>query len=352
VPSILTAWQSYTNAHGGINGENVQVINEDVGSATSPTAGLTAAQKLIGTDHVAAIITFDSNDQDWVPYAASHHVPIIDAAGGLGNLSNPTSFQTGANAITLLVGNANVARSIGKKFGFVACVELAICSQGIAVIGALAPTMGLQIPVNTKVSATAPDYTAVCQQLKAAGVDSYGIGGPQTMIKRVVDTCYSEGLRVPVVMTFISADATVPKDPAFDGAKFIDIHQPFFASSSPGLAAYQAALHQYAPQVVGTAADNSFDLAAWAAGGLIASGAQAAGSGAVTSASLITGLYTVKNDTLDGVTAPLNFPQGQPDGGTTCYFVYSIANGAYQAGAAQPTCAPSALIAQIMAKLS
>jgi len=62
----IEAWAKYVSAHGGIQGHPVTIIVKDDGY--NPTTSLAAAQTLVGSDHVAAIIDNSDVDTSWGPY--------------------------------------------------------------------------------------------------------------------------------------------------------------------------------------------------------------------------------------------------------------------------------------------
>ena len=74
---------------------------------------------------------------------------------------------------------------------------------------------------------------------------------------------------------------------------------------------------------------------------------KAGGSGTVTAASIKKGLYSFKNQTLGGLSIPLNFKAGQVNF-QTCWFVDSISEGQwFEPQGLKPGCAPAAAIASI-----
>jgi branched-chain amino acid transport system substrate-binding protein len=349
-PGVLTAWAKYTNAHGGLNGEKVKVVNYDVGTATSPAAGLTDAQKLVSTYHPIAIVDGDQYDSGWLPYVTAQHIPVVGAGSISTSLSSTNLFPPQASLLSLLIALAQVARTEGPDFGLIACVESTYCTEGSVVLTNLAPTVGLHVNVNVKAATTSPNYTAQCEALKSNNVNSYVVGGPTDFLKRVVAACYAAGVRSPTVNLPI-ADSSFEKLASFGGTKFVDYHQPFFSSATPALATYRNALKQYLPHVVGTVEDNDGLLSQWMNGLLIGEAVRAAGHGNVTGASVTSGLYKLKNETLGGLAGPLTFTPGKVGNGDTCYFVYTLEKGRYVTGSQHPKCESPSLVQGLLSHL-
>ena len=85
--------------------------------------------------------------------------------------------------------------------------------------------------------------------------------------------------------------------------------------------------------------------AAWAAMELFGTAVKAGGTGPVTSASILAGLYTLKDETLGGLAPPLTFVKGQANL-HNCYFVIGITGGKFVApNGITPSCAPDDVIA-------
>ncbi len=52
---------------------------------------------------------------------------------------------------------------------------------------------------------------------------------------------------------------------------------------------------------------------------------------AVTTADVLAGLYKLKNETLGGLVAPLNFTKGQPSPIVACYWAIGVKEGGFYA---------------------
>jgi branched-chain amino acid transport system substrate-binding protein len=67
----------------------------------------------------------------------------------------------------------------------------------------------------------------------------------------------------------------------------------------------------------------------WVSGKLVERAAAALTADRPTSAQLLAGLWTVKNDTLGGLTSPLTFTANQPATPTSCGFLITIKAGTW-----------------------
>jgi hypothetical protein len=105
---------------------------------------------------------------------------------------------------------------------------------------------------------------------------------------------------------------------------------PFFATSIPAVKTANAAIEKYYPGLQENAQlYNETDFMAWISGMLLQDAVTAGGltpSATPTAAEMVTGLLALKDDTLQGLTVPLNFTKDQPHN-INCWFTTRIQNG-------------------------
>ncbi len=127
---------------------------------------------------------------------------------------------------------------------------------------------------------------------------------------------------------------------------------PYFDDTLPGMKDFHAALAKYAPQI-GTSKlplSNPIEQT-WVSGVLFEAAVAAIGDKPITADGVKQGLYSLKADTLGGLTAPLTFTPGKPSP-HNCYFYYATQNGKFVApNGLKATCVPDAPIAAVAAKL-
>jgi branched-chain amino acid transport system substrate-binding protein len=343
IPDAADAWASSVNAGGGLNGHKVQVITKDIGNETG--ADVSAARELISQDHVAAIFDFDTEDSTWLPYAQTNGVPVISFTSA-GSQSSSDAFPISIAQSAFAYALPSLAKTAGPKFGIVYCAEVPSCGGLASLFQSFAKPLGLQIPVNVKVSSSAPDYTAVCQQLKSSGVDSYVIIAGSAVLARIADQCHQEGLTAKLVQNGAQSLPAWTTDPAFNGLLVVDNFAPFFADDTSAHKAYRDALAKYQPGMVNSATDNSYSEAAWLDGQLISAAAKSI-TGDITAASLKTALYGLQGETLGGMVQPVTYQQGKATI-LGCYFSWTVQHGQRVASNADKySCAPQTVLDSI-----
>ena len=348
----MQAWADAVNAAGGIDGHPVHLYIEDDAGNTSQS--LTEVKTLVQEDHVVAIVGQSTGDPSaFQSYVDSAGVPVIGGnPQSTPYLTDPNWFAIGGNEVASFYGIAAAAKQSGAKLGNLYCAELPACAATQTLLQGFGGPLGLSVSYSSKVSASAPDFTAVCQGLIRSGVQSYTLGLGAATLKQVASQCQQQGLKAKLILSDV-ADSTFTSDPQFNGLEVVDDIFPFFDESTPATKAFHAALKKYAPSV-GTAALplNSQAAVAWASGELFETAVQQGGTGPITSATVKQGLYSLKGDTLGGLTAPLTFAKGKPTN-YNCNWLYEIKNGAFSSpNGTKATCASTAVIDPVIAQLS
>jgi branched-chain amino acid transport system substrate-binding protein len=348
----MQAWADSVNAAGGIDGHPVHLYIEDDAGNTSQS--LTEVKTLVQEDHVVAIVGQSTGDPSaFQSYVDSAGVPVVGGnPQSTPYLTDPNWFAVGGNEVASFYGIAAAAKQSGAKLGNLYCAELPACAATQTLLQGFGGPLGLSVSYSSKVSASAPDFTAVCQGLIKSGVQSYTLGLGAATLKQVASQCQQQGLKAKLILSDV-ADSTFTSDPQFNGLEVVDDIFPFFDESTPATKAFHAALKKYAPSV-GTAALplNSETAVAWASGELFETAVQRGGTGPITSATVKQGLYSLKGDTLGGLTAPLTFTKGKPTN-YNCNWLYEIKNGAFSApNGTNATCASTAVIDPVIAELS
>jgi branched-chain amino acid transport system substrate-binding protein len=342
---VAQAWADTVNAAGGLDGHKIQLFVED--DAGNPATGIQDANVLVQQDKVVAIVGDASNvDSAWAPIVEKAGVPVV---GGLSLnetfLTNPDFFASGTNIIALQYGLVATAKKFGGSIDLLYCAEAAACKEGATLTAAIAKTDGVSVPFQAPVSSTAPDYTAVCQEVKSSGAKTYDILDAGVLALRIATACEQQG----VTARLVQVDSQITQ--AFDGVAAVnntyavEIDAPWFDSSTPATDAYQAAIAKYAPslgQENGPEANYQ-----WVAGQLFEAAVKASGSSTVTAASVKQGLYALKGETLGGLTQPLTFTKGQTPM-FNCWFTMAVVGEKFALPNGLTTeCAPTAVVAAI-----
>jgi branched-chain amino acid transport system substrate-binding protein len=343
---VAQAWADTVNAAGGLNGHKIQLFVED--DAGDPATGIQDANVLVQQDKVVAIVGDASNvDSAWAPIVEKAGVPVV---GGLSLnetfLTNPDFFASGTNIIALQYGLVATAKKLGGSLDLLYCAEAATCKEGATLTAAIAKTDGVSVPMQAAVSSTAPDYTAVCQQVKSSGAKTYNVLDAGVLALRIATACQQQGVTAKLVQTDSQITQAFEGSAAGNNTYAAEIDAPWFASSTPATKAYQTAIAKYAPslgQENGPEANYQ-----WVAGQLFEAAVKASGSSTtVTSASVKQGLYALKGETLGGLSQPLAFTKGQTPM-FNCWFTMAVIGEKFALPNGLTTeCAPTAVVAAI-----
>ena len=349
VPKVAQAWADTVNAAGGLNGHKIQLFIED--DAGDPATGIRDAKVLVDQDKVAAVVGDASNvDSAWAPVAAQAGVPVV---GGLSLnptfLTNPDFFASGTNIVALQYGLVATAKKFGGSLDLLYCAEAATCKEGATLATALAKTVGLNVPVQAPVSATASDYTAVCQEVKSSGAQTYDILDAGVVALRIAAACQQQGVTARLIQVDSQITQAFSGSPAGNNTYAVEIDAPWFDSSTPATKAYQVAIAKYAPtlgQENGPEANYQ-----WVAGQLFEAAVKASGSSTVTAASVKQGLYALQGETLGGLTQPLTFAKGKTPL-LNCWFTMAVSSGKFALPDGLKTqCAPAAVVSAVAKSL-
>ncbi len=323
---VAKAWADSVNASGGINGHPVNMTTMDDGG--NPATALQDAKTLVQQDHIIALVGEVSlADASFATYMQDRHIPVV---GGLtpesSFLTNPDFFPSGAQAVVQTIGTIALAKLAGKtQVGLLYCAESPLCAETVPLADVAGKLYGLQITA-AKVSSTAPSYAANCLALKSAGVTALFTGVEGPVVQRIVADCAQQGYTPQIVN---ESDTVVPgwlTDSTLNGTLLSGYDANVYDTSLPAVRAMHAALAKYEPSAAGSALSGN-SIGPWAGGLLFEAAAKAADIGPrSTGADVKKGLYSLKNETLGGVSGPLNFVPNKP-AFVTCYFTQELSGG-------------------------
>jgi len=343
---VMEASVEALNDAGGIGGKQVKLVSKE--TTMEGTDGPAAVKELIDKDGVVAIVGQTSNtDAQWQQYAAQKGVPVI---GGLNvntpYVTNPLFFPTGSNIYAMGYGIGEVGSRYGKKVGNLYCAESPQCASSKEFAPVLDGLLGTTTDPQVEISSTASDFTAACQALIDAKVDTYKVAADGPVVAKVATACADQGLKARLV----TADATVRSlfadIPQLDGTVAVGSTVPFVDDSTPGTKAYQEMLAEYLPEIGGE--NGPLPMNSFIAVELFKKAVELGGTEEVTSESIIDGLYKMKDETLGGLTVPLTFTEGRPTI-VNCYFTLGIEDGEFtMPEGLDYTCAPDDLIEVIL----
>lgn len=312
----VQAWVSYTNAHGGVNGHQVNVIYEDP-NFNSGTA-LSDVETLISQDHVVAIIDVSSSDNVWGSYAASHGVPIVG-----GNTSSETFvtnadfFSVGQTLDSYPTNFVDAARKVGAtSMGVLYCAEAVTCQQTVPPIKTTAQKLKETLTYVSAISASSPNFTAPCVAAQQAGTQALVVADAVSVVQLVAQSCATQNYNPYYIALDGAVSESFTSTPGID-TKLIgsETDYPFFLNAIPASKTMISAIRKYQPALITNPNYSELVTQAWASGLLFSAAAAASHAGkngAITAAQIKTGLYALHGDTLGGLTPPLTFHKGSP----------------------------------------
>jgi branched-chain amino acid transport system substrate-binding protein len=339
---VVNAWASSVNAKGGIGGHKVQIVVKDDGY--NPTTSLADAQALVQQNHVIAI--FDNSDEDtvWASYIKTQKVPVFGATEANAGYQNSDFFPPGGTFNYSDGAGAVAAHKAGiKTEAILYCVEVAICQQSSIEAQTILPKLGMKLVFSAGIGFAAPNYSAQCLAAKQSGAQSMAVGDASAIVTKVAQNCATQGYS-PIEL---SADGSVAIAwlgvPAMNGNIDVQGDIPWFVHNAATKPMYDA-LNKYAPGVTTGPNFGEVVVQSWAASVLFELAANAGHlSAKPTSAQILNGIYTLKNTTLDGLSAPITFHKGQP-ASNPCFYEMGIKNAKFVTlGGGKPFCVPKSL---------
>lgn len=347
---VLNAWAKMVNEAGGVDGHPVKLVVKD--DAGDPAKALSLVKELVTRDKVVAIVGHSSFlDTVWAPYIGTQGVPVLGGSPyATPFLTDPNFFSIGTNNAAQNYALLAEAKKLGTRFANLYCAEAPVCAVGNSYLEAFAPELGVDMKVAQKVSASQPNYTAVCKAIKDSGAASFSVAHSSAIAIKISEDCVDLGVKGENVATGGTADAAWLDRPKLDGTLNVELAAPYFDDSTAGTKRYRDFVSKYLPDF--GKKDGAGPQYAYIATQLLEAAVKAAPADEVTSETIKKGLYSLKDETLDGLTAPLNYVEGKPSL-NNCWFVSQIKDGEWTApNGARYQCAPDEVIATGVAKVA
>jgi branched-chain amino acid transport system substrate-binding protein len=326
--SALKAWEQSVNAQGGVAGHPVQVVVADDGG--DPAQSLAARKRLVDEEHVVAFV----GDLDFLTggsffdYHAQTRVPVVGGAGPAFYYDSPFYFPQDTYAPPAFTATlAAVADQVpsGAKVATIVCVEdRANCTDAGKVWSAEANGFGQQVVYQAQVSIAQPDFTGECIAARNAGAEVLLLGLDSAASQRVAQSCarqdyhprFAGNIGRQSLADVSNLDGFILASPSF----------PWTSKSDPARQAFATAMATYAPD----AELDAFATSVWTSAVLFTRAVELAGPKAViTNEDVLRGLWSMHDETLNGLTYPLSFTEGQPAEKKVCYFLMVTAGGAW-----------------------
>lgn len=337
----VSLWAKAVNAAGGIGCRPVRLFQAD--DQSSPSVAQSVIQDLVQNKHVSALIGVASVLNMPAIQAAVNKfkVPVIGSAGPEPQFNyspDPLMFNQGGSGVPSYVGASLAAAEVagGKNVGILYCVEAQLCTDlngGLGGKNGLFAKYGMNPVFAQSISLTQSSFTSACQNAKNAKVDVIFLAMDSSSVQRTIRDCLAINYHPQYSASSISTSAAVSVDPnvrkagVFTGASNV----PFLSNPNAASAAFHDSVSKY----LGSAQIDQAVMAGWASGQMFAAAinglAPDVRAAAITPETVQKGLWGLKNETLNGLAPPLNFPQGKPYPVVTCFYVLRIGEQGYTA---------------------
>jgi len=307
--AAMAVWVKDVNVRGGLACHPVTIYTRDDGG--DPARAAAAVKELLGRGVVAFIGNITAlSQQGFKPEIERNCTPAIGIDFGPDWSTTPCLFPQGGGWRESIAGLVEQAIERNHtKLGLLYCVEINTCSSIGKDIKAVADKAGIHLVYSSPISLTATDYTAQCQNAKSAGVEELIVAMEGSAMARLARSCLALNYRPLLVGAAFAVNPKQADDPKLRelGLAAINANAPWFATDQPGLREYQAALRTYAPQI----ATSGVTVEMYASGKLlevaVANIGPAARTAPLTAPQILAGLNKIRNETLGGLTAPLDF---------------------------------------------
>jgi branched-chain amino acid transport system substrate-binding protein len=329
VTQAAQAWTGLVNAKGGIAGHPVKLIVVDDGGDTN--RHLQLVKQMVEQYHAVAMLgsaETSTQSQQAVSYLESKGVPTVgdDASNAFGYKSKmifPAVTAAPYYTTAISFGFASLAKKENKKkIALITCVEASICQQAYDNFEKEMNRVQLTPVYKTQTSVTQPDFTAQCIQARNAGAELLSVGMDFNSVRRVVNSCRQQGYTPKFITPAVGPG--MEKEAIWQGVYIGWMSFSPFVGDTPAIKEFQGAMGRYQ----GDAGLNLEHAVGWTGAKLFEKALTAAKltSAPVKSADVLRGLWTLKGETLGGLTGPLTFTQGKPATPIFCFIGMTIQN--------------------------
>ena len=328
----LQAWVKWTNDRGGVKGHAVNLITADDGGDTARHRAL--VQEFVERRGVVAFVNNPEalSGQGSIEYLSGKGIPLIgsDTASDYFN-THPNYFPQAPSGSRMMLGMLAATANLmipenKKKLGIIACAEAQVCRDADRIWSQQAAAYGFELVYDGKTSVAQPDFTAECLAARSAGVQVAILGMPGADMRRLAASCARQGIKFTYSLAAPDVKAEMADDPNFSNSAFVGFNGfPWTERGTPATAEFQDVIAKYlriepaAPTTLG-----------WISGKLFEKVASTV-TGPPSAQALLEGLWTIKNETLGGLTAPLTYTKGQPAQMPVCWFELVIKDGRWVA---------------------
>jgi branched-chain amino acid transport system substrate-binding protein len=261
-----------------------------------------------------------------IGYLVEQGIPVVgNPLGDKHFAGRPTYFSQGSDGDRSwdahVFAAASVALPAQSKLGVITCTEVPGCrnDRRVAESGRDA---GFAVVYQSEVSIAQPDYTAECLAARNADVQVLFTILDGLAIRRLAASCARQGFRPRFVLSAKTLDLEGAADPNLDRAIVPSEVFSRALETTPASGAFHAVLRRYLP---GTKPWGLHPYG-WVAAKLLERGADRLAN-PPSPRSVLEGLWSIKDDDLGGLTAPLTFDRQRGGTERACWFVDVIRQG-------------------------
>jgi branched-chain amino acid transport system substrate-binding protein len=318
-------WVKHINGKGGLNGHLVKLVVYDDGADTARHRA--QVQQAVERQHVIAFLMNAEvfTGAGSIDYLNAKRVPVVGVSGGEPwAYSSPMYFpqlSTGDGfARSAVPSFAQQAIPKGKtRLATLVCVEASGCDPVDNKMAEMAKQYGFEHVYRARVTVTQPDYTAECLAARNQRAEILVPILDTNSVRRVAASCARQGYHPIFGLPGTVVDHKMKDDPNLEGAIAWTNVFPYFQSGTAATDEFQKALRTYGEGIpLGMGPPTG-----WVAGKLL----EKAGAGLPeppTSEALLSGLWSLQNDTLGDLTLPLTFTRDQVPPLLVCWFDFTI----------------------------
>lgn len=312
---VLQAWVQAVNARGGVvdrDGIRHPVALTVADARSSPSQHHAATQELVESRGVVALL----DNMDPVSVHGSTRYLTEKRIPSIGNLSgndavihgNWIYFPIAPSLSVYAYGTVQAAKRFvgGKRLGILYCQEAAGCGEVARKMADAAPANGYEVVYQAAVSIAQPDFTAQCLAARNAGVEVMASALDNNSQIRLASQCARQGFTPKYAP--VNYDDRMGQYPEYAGSVFPIICFPF-AHHGPETAEFHDTLTRY-PTMRDTP-QSVTSVCAWS-GAKLFEKAISGISGEITNESILASLWTLKNETLGGLTPAFTFSKEKP----------------------------------------
>jgi branched-chain amino acid transport system substrate-binding protein len=261
-------------------------------------------------------------------YLEERKVPVVGVDGAIDTWwQSPVFFPALGYIVTGIIGGADVAVKAGKPhIGVIYCGEATACTNAYKYLAeGGAESVGARIVYSAQVSLAQPDFTSECLQARDAKVEAVVAPLDGSSLSRLARSCAQQNFHPQFVSYGLALIDTIQKDANLEGLIGVTTGFPWF-SDDPALGEFRDAMRRYAPRVPLSGASATV----WGGGKLLEAGARTL-SANPTPQEIIDGVGSLKNETLGGLVAPLNFTRGGLPTRSPCFVPIKLTGGRFTA---------------------